>query len=171
MKKERVETNLEKIIILTSLNICNVNIAHKHLLNFKNLYLFGYLKNGFIHLPIKRLTMINKKLEEFGRYANDLEKEKPIDLLKNYINQINEELKSTDEVQSEIEVNFGNEIIQLINNYKEKEISNSIISINLFNVLVNFIKNSLIEQKASDLEIDRTLYKQEMRILFKGKWK
>jgi len=115
--------------------------------------------------------MINKKLEEFGRYANDLEKEKPIDLLKNYINQINEELKSTDKKQSEIEVNFGNEIIQLIKNYKEKEISNSIISINLFSVLVNFIKNSLIEQKASDLEIDRTLYKQEMRVLFKGKWK
>ncbi len=87
------------------------------------------------------------------------------------MNQVNEGLKTTDNVQSEIELDFGNEIIQVIDNYKEKGLSNSIISYHLFSVLVNFIKNSVIEQKASELEIDRTLYKQEMRLLFKGKWK
>jgi hypothetical protein len=28
----------------------------------------------------------------------------------------------------------------------------------------------MIEKKASDLEIDKRLYKNEMRLLFKGKW-
>ena len=87
------------------------------------------------------------------------------------MNQVNEELKITDNVQSEIEQDFGNEIVQVIDNYKENGLSNSIISYHLYSVLVNFIKNSVIEQKASELEIDRTLYKQEMRLLFKGKWK
>ena len=115
--------------------------------------------------------MIDKKLEELGKLAEDLEKEKPIDLIKRYIEQVNDELKSTDNEQSDIEVYFDNEINLLINNYKDKGLSNSIISINFFSVLVNFIKISLIEKKAIDLEIDRTLYKQEMSVLFKGKWK
>jgi hypothetical protein len=29
----------------------------------------------------------------------------------------------------------------------------------------------MIEKKASELEIDKRLYKNEMRLLFKGKWK
>ena len=115
--------------------------------------------------------MIDKKLDELGIYIEEIQKKEPYDLLKTYMNQVNEELKTTDNVQSEIELDFGNEIIQVIDNYKEKGLSNSIISYHLFSVLVNFIKKSVIEQKASELEIDRTLYKQEMRLLFKGKWK
>ena len=115
--------------------------------------------------------MIDKKLDELGKYVEEIEKKEPYDLLKLYMNQVNEELKNTDNVQSEIEQDFGNEIVQVIDNYKENGLSNSIISYHLYSVLVNFIKNSVIEQKASELEIDRTLYKQEMRLLFKGKWK
>ena len=115
--------------------------------------------------------MIDKKLDELGKYVEEIEKKEPYDLLKLYMNQVNEELKTTDNVQSEIELDFGNELAQVIDNYKEKGLSNSIISYHLFSVLINFIKNSIIEQKASELEINRTLYKQEMRLLFKGKWK
>jgi len=115
--------------------------------------------------------MINKKLDELGRYVEEMEKKEPFDLLKTYMNQVNEELKTTNNLQSEIELDFGNEIIQVINNYKEKGLSSSIISYHLYSTLINFIKNSVIEQKASELEINRTLYKQEMRLLFKGKWK
>ncbi|MFE3846039.1 hypothetical protein ACFL1L_04175, partial [Thermoplasmatota archaeon] len=117
------------------------------------------------------LRMINKKLDELGKYVEEIEKKEPFNLLNMYMNQVNEGLKTTDNVQSEIEQDFGNEIVQVINNYKEKGLSNSIISYHLYSTLINFIKNSVIEQKASELEIDRTLYKQEMRLLFKGKWK
>ena len=115
--------------------------------------------------------MIDKKLDELGKYVEEIEKKEPYDLLKLYMNQVNEELKNTDNVQSEIELDFEKKIVTIINNYKEKGLSDSIISYHLFSVLVTFIKNSVIEKKASELEIDNTLYKQQMRFLFKGKWK
>jgi hypothetical protein len=58
-----------------------------------------------------------------------------------------------------------------ISNYEEKGLSNNIISYHLHNILFNIIKKSMIEKKASELEIDKRLYKNEMRLLFKGKWK
>jgi hypothetical protein len=115
--------------------------------------------------------MIDKKLNELGKYVEEIQKKESFNLLKAYMNQVNEELKDTDNVQSDIELDFENKLVQVIDNYKEKGLSNSIISYHLFNIIINFIKNSVIEQKASELEIDKRLYKNEMRLLFKGKWK
>ena len=112
--------------------------------------------------------MINKKLDELGKYAEEIEKQETFDLLKTNMNQVNEELKITDDVQSEIELDFENKIATIINNHKEKGLSNSIIEYNLFRVLVNFIKNSIIEQKANELEIDRILYRNNL-LFFTGK--
>ena len=115
--------------------------------------------------------MIDKKLNELGKYVEEIQKKESFNLLKAYMNQVNEELKDTDNVQSDIELDFENKLVQVIDNYKVKGLPNSIISYHLFNILINFIKNSVIEQKASELEIDKRLYKNEMRLLFKGKWK
>ena len=91
--------------------------------------------------------MIDKKLNELGKYVEEIQKKESFNLLKAYMNQVNEELKDTDNVQSEIELDFENKIVQVIDNYKEKVLSNSIISYHLFNIIINFIKNSVIEQK------------------------
>ena len=115
--------------------------------------------------------MIDKKLNELGKYVEEIEKKEPFDLLKKYMNQVNRELKTTNNVQSEIELDFKNEINKIISNYEEKGLSNNIISYHLNSILFNVIKKSMIEKKASELEIDKRLYKNEMRILFKGKWK
>ena len=115
--------------------------------------------------------MIDKKLNELGKYVEEIQKKESFNLLKAYMNQVNEELKDTDNVQSDIELDFENKLVQVIDNYKVKGLPNSIISYHLFNIIINFIKNSVIEQKASELEIDKRLYKNEMRLLFKGKWK
>jgi len=115
--------------------------------------------------------MIDKKLNELGKYIEEIQKKESFNLLKAYMNQVNEELKDTDNVQSDIELDFENKLVQVIDNYKVKGLPNSIISYHLFNIIINFIKNSVIEQKASELEIDKRLYKNEMRLLFKGKWK
>ena len=115
--------------------------------------------------------MIVKKLNELGKYVEEIQKKESFNLLKAYMNQVNEELKDTDNVQSDTELDFENKLVQVIDNYKVKGLPNSIISYHLFNIIINFIKNSVIEQKASELEIDKRLYKNEMRLLFKGKWK
>jgi len=115
--------------------------------------------------------MIDKKLNELGKYVEEIEKKEPFDLLKKYMNQVNRELKTTNNIQSEIELEFKNEINKIIRNYEEKGLSNNIISYHLNSILFNVIKKSMIEKKANELEIDKRLYKNEMRILFKGKWK
>ena len=46
--------------------------------------------------------MINKKLDELGKYVEEIEKMELFDLCKTYINQVNEELKSNDNVKSEL---------------------------------------------------------------------
>jgi hypothetical protein len=115
--------------------------------------------------------MIDKKLEKLGIYAENLENEEPVELLVRYFNQNEDELKTPQDTQLEFGKDFGNKVVQVINNYKDKGLPDTMISCHLFSIFVSFIKKSMIEQKANLLEIDRTLYKQEMRLLFKGKWK
>ena len=115
--------------------------------------------------------MIKNELKQLGEYAEELEKEEPIDMLNNYINQITEELESVPEYQTKIGNEFGNEIIKVVNNYTFKDLTAPLISYQILSVLVSYIKKSMIENKANSLGIEKNLYKQEMKFLFKGMWK
>ena len=115
--------------------------------------------------------MIADKLKELGEYAEELDKEKPGELLENYMKQIEGELRRLPEEQLILGNKFGNDIVRTINDYIKKGTLNSVISYHLLNVLVSYVKLSLIENKANLFGIDRKLYKQEMNLLFKGKWK
>jgi len=115
--------------------------------------------------------MIADKLKELGEYAEELEKEEPLDLLYNYINQVTRELENLTEYQSSLGNEFGNDVIKVVNGYTSKDLLTSLISYHLFSVLVSFVKKSMIEDKANSLGINRNLYKREMNFLFKGKWK
>ena len=115
--------------------------------------------------------MIADKLKELGDYAEELEKEKTGELLENFMEQIKSEIRSLEEEQLILGDKFGNDIIRIVNNYINKGTLNSVISYHLLNVLVRYVKLSLVEIKANLFGIDRKLYKQEMNFLFKGKWK
>jgi hypothetical protein len=113
--------------------------------------------------------MIADKLEKLGEYARELDKEKPGELVENYMKQIESELRRLPKEQLILGNKFGNDITRTINNYIKKGTLNSVISYHLLNVLVSYVKLSLIENKANLFGIDRKLYKQEMNFLFKGK--
>ena len=115
--------------------------------------------------------MIADKLKELGEYAEELEKEEPLDLLYNYINQVTRELENLTEYQSSLGNEFGNDVIKVVNGYTSKDLLASLVSYHLLGVLVSFVKKSMIEDKANSLGINRNLYKREMNFLFKGKWK
>ena len=115
--------------------------------------------------------MIADKLKELGDYAEELEKEKIGELLENYMKQIEGELRYLSEEQLILGNKFGDDIIRTINDYIKNGTLNSVISYHLLNILVSFVKLSLVENKANLYGIDRRLYKQEMNFLFKGKWK
>ena len=113
--------------------------------------------------------MIEKKLDELGKYAEEIEKEEPLKLIGRYFKQ--NELEGLESTKSIFEKDFVNDIIQIINKFKNEGLPDRIISYHLFNTFISFIKKSLVELKANDLGIDTNLYKNEMRFLFKGRWK
>jgi hypothetical protein len=113
--------------------------------------------------------MIEKKLDELGKYAEEIEKEEPLKLIEKYF-KLNK-LQSFENTKSEFEKDFVNNVVKVINNFKDEGLPDRLISYHLFNIFVSFIKKSLVEMKANDLGIDTNLYKNEMRFLFKGRWK
>ena len=57
----------------------------------------------------------------------------------------------------------------MIGEYKTKGSSNSVIICEMYNILISFLRKSLVEEQAELLGIDRKMYKKEMGLLFKGK--
>jgi len=115
--------------------------------------------------------MIDDKLKELGEYAEELEKEEPFDLLYNYFNQVTGELGNVSEYQSNLGEEFSNDVIKVVKGYIGKDLLTSLVSYHLLIVLVDFVKKSMVENKANSLGIEKNLFKQEMRFLFKGRWK
>ncbi len=115
--------------------------------------------------------MIADKLKELGEYAEDLEKEDPLDLLNFYFNKITGNLENIAEYQSKLGNEFGYGVTMLIRDYTSKDLLPILISYHLLSLLVSFIKKSMVEEKANSLGIEKNLYKQEMKFLFKGKRK
>ncbi len=115
--------------------------------------------------------MIKDELKKLGEYAEELEKEEPFDLLYNYIYKITEELENLPEYQSNLGKEFSKKVINVVNEYANKDLNSSAVSYQLLSVLVSFIKKTIIEEKAISLGINSNLYKKEMKFLFKGTWK
>jgi uncharacterized protein (UPF0305 family) len=115
--------------------------------------------------------MIDRKLETLGKYAEKIENEEPLRLLIDYFNQKENEIKKSSSEYPNIEKEFIDNIENIVNKYKNKGLTDVIILSHIFNIFIRTIKGSMIEYKANELGINKTLYKKEMRILFKGKWK
>jgi hypothetical protein len=112
--------------------------------------------------------MIKDELKKLGEYAEELEKEEPFEVLYNYIYKITEELENLPEYQSNLGNEFKNKVINVVDDYTNKDLTSSEVSYQLLSVLVTFIKKSMIEEKAISLGINKNLYKKEMKFLFKG---
>ena len=115
--------------------------------------------------------MIDKKLDELGKYAEELENEDELSLIIYYFNKNKKELKKILNERSDLEKKFIKDIDNVIDHYKNKDLSELKISSYIFNFFINLIKKSMIESKALSLGINTTLYKKEMRFLFKGSLK
>jgi hypothetical protein len=115
--------------------------------------------------------MIDDELKQLGKFAENLEKEEPLDLLTAYISQITEEIENIPEYQKKLSNDFGDDIIKIVNDYTFKDLVTPLISYQLLFVLVSYVKKMMIEKKANSLGIEKRLYKKEMKFLFKGKWK
>jgi len=115
--------------------------------------------------------MLDNNIVKLGKYAEELEKKEPIELINEYKNQIENKIDNLSEEDKNLGYGFGKETVKIIDNYKYKGTLDDLIAYHLLSLLVSFIKRSLIEEKANLLGIEKNLYKQEMRLLFKGKRK
>jgi hypothetical protein len=115
--------------------------------------------------------MIKDELKKLGKYAEELEKEEPFELIYNYIYKIFEEIENLPDYQLNLGNEFGEKVINIVNDYTIKDLNSSVVSYQLLTILVSIIKKSMIEDKAVSLGINKNLYKKEMKFLFKGTWK
>ncbi len=115
--------------------------------------------------------MIDKRLDKLGKYAEKLDNEGKINLIINYYNKNKDELIKILNEKSVLEKKLDDNIYNIINYYENKGLSELKISSHIFNILTNLIKKSMIESMALSLGINKTLYKKEMRFLFKGSLK
>jgi len=113
--------------------------------------------------------MIGEKLRELGEYIEKIDEIKPIELLGTNMKKIEEELEELPAEQLELGSEFNKDIFRVMTEYSKKDISNSVIICELYNLLIGFSRKSMIETRAELLGIDRKMYKDEMNLLFKGK--
>ena len=64
---------------------------------------------------------------------------------------------------------FHKDLIGLMKQYIKKGTYKSVIINQLYNVIINFLRITAIESRVASLGIDKTLFKKEMGLLFKGK--
>ena len=113
--------------------------------------------------------MIKDKLNELGEFVETINETKPITLLETNIKKIEENLKEFPIEQFNLGHSFSKDILEIVEEHKIKETSNSIIICELYNIIINILRKTTIEEKAELLGIDKKLYKNEMKLLFKGK--
>jgi hypothetical protein len=113
--------------------------------------------------------MIGEKLRELGEYIEKIDEIKPIELLETNMKKIEKELEELPAEQLELGSEFNKNIFRVMAEHSKKDISNSVIICELYNLLIGFSRKSMIETRAELLGIDRKMYKDEMSLLFKGK--
>jgi len=113
--------------------------------------------------------MLNDKLKELGDYIDNVYSLKPMKLLEVNITKIEEDLKNLSKEQVDLGNNFNKDVSNIIKDFKKKETCNPVIIYELYTILIDFLRKSVIEEQAEILGIDHKMYKEEMRLLFKGK--
>lgn len=113
--------------------------------------------------------MIKDKLKELSKYIEKIDEIKPIELLESNIRKIEKDLQNLPREQLDLGDKFSKDILNQVNEYKKKELFNSVITYGLYDALISLLRKSMIEAQAELLGIDRKMYKEEMRLLFKGK--
>lgn len=113
--------------------------------------------------------MIKDKLKELSKYIEKIDEIKPIELLEFNMKKIEKDLQRLPREQLDLGDKFSKDILSQVNEYKKKELFNPVIIYELYNALIVLLRKSMIEAQAELLGIDRKMYKEEMRLLFKGK--
>jgi hypothetical protein len=106
--------------------------------------------------------MIIKKLDQLDKYIKELNQQPPLEFFCQQIRSIQTEYTPIKGSQ------FDQEIKQLMKSYQDKGISEEELIIRLYHTLLFLCKKHAIHSYAYELNLEPSLYKDEMRFLFKG---
>ncbi|OYT29721.1 hypothetical protein B6U98_01450 [Thermoplasmatales archaeon ex4572_165] len=115
--------------------------------------------------------MIKENLAKLSDFINEVENQKPIDFLYKQMKKLEENIGS-DSLGSKLDTNnFSIELNSFLDFYKKKGVPDEELIFEIYQRLLLLTKNNAIHSYAYSLGLKPSLYKDEMRLLFKGKTK
>jgi len=111
--------------------------------------------------------MLNKNLQKLSDYIEQIESLTPLDFFKKNISELQKLDEPVDAFTDKQIGQFVKDMGEIIQKSKA-DLSEDIIIIQMYHYLLFLLKKRAIFAYASDLGINPSLYKKEMRFLFKG---
>ena len=115
--------------------------------------------------------MIKDKLAKLSDFINKIEKQKPIEFLYKQMKILEKNIDYGSLSSSLDNHNFSLEFNTFLDFYKKKGVTDEELIFELYQILLLLTKNNAIHSYAYSLDLKPSLYKDEMRLLFKGKTK
>jgi hypothetical protein len=113
--------------------------------------------------------MIDRKLEQLAMFIKEIDAQPHIDLIVKAIQTLP---SITDEnLQDENDVLFKKDLSKVILNAQKNQIDDNILINQLYQHLFILLRTKMIYQYADTLGIEQHLFKDQMNMLFKGKFK
>ena len=113
--------------------------------------------------------MLSRKLQLLDKRINEIDQMKPIDFLSEALHEFHEEEKETaDQIADQLQ-NFSDDLNHLLSQYQRRGISAERLSCEFYNVLLYYVRKTVIFSYARKLGIRSKLFKNQMDFLFKGK--
>ena len=113
--------------------------------------------------------MIKEELAKLSDYIAEIEKQKPIDFFYKQL-KILEKNVDTESLDSSLDNHtFSIELKKNLDLYRKQGVSDEELIFGLYQTLLLLTKNNAIHSYAYSLDLKPSLYKDEMRLLFKGK--
>jgi hypothetical protein len=110
--------------------------------------------------------MLDKKMEQLSSFINEIEQMDPIEFIKKYGYEIFPIHSLNDDDMVRKISKFNEDLDTLIN--ANKDISEELLIQQMFYNVLFMLKKKIIYKQATSLGIQPSLYKKEMRFLFKG---
>ncbi len=113
--------------------------------------------------------MIDRKLEQLAMFIEEIDSQPRIDFFVKAIQTLPN--ITDDNLQDENDTLFQKELSKVIQNAQKKQIDENILIFHLYQHLFILLRSKMIYQYADTLGIDQHLFKDQMNMLFKGKFK
>jgi len=113
--------------------------------------------------------MLDKRLDQLSSYIEKIDTMSPTSIITEGMKNINDIIDTKN--LNEHDQDFSRNLSLLIQDAAKKQIDETFLIQVLSQHLIHLIRRKMIYEHASKLGIERSLYKDEMKILFKGKFK